>query len=222
MFSLHCVAVMMLEDHIYLDEVVVFGQSISRFPLPSVLIVHSASLTNVLQYKSLLDMKQRQANVDEAVIARKSAQEAARQGRAIMVFTVFTIVFLPLSFFTSLFGMNTSEWSGDETNLSLHTIGVLMGAISFSVILVAFLIAFNEPIRVLVLWCATIGLKRLAGGITGVITWPLCICRGSKRRHVYDEEMGLQGSWWSEKSGSGMTAKKGRKDFWGRWKENVD
>ncbi|KUI55484.1 hypothetical protein VP1G_02816 [Cytospora mali] len=43
----------------------------------------------------------------------------------VLIFTVFTVIFLPLSFFTSLFGMNTQEWSGGN-NLSLKTIGLIV------------------------------------------------------------------------------------------------
>jgi len=39
-----------------------------------------------------------------------------------MIFTTFTVIFLPLSFFTGLFGMNTAEWGGGD-NLRLSTIG---------------------------------------------------------------------------------------------------
>ncbi|KAF2232829.1 hypothetical protein EV356DRAFT_238033 [Viridothelium virens] len=98
------------------------------------------------QYEKLLDMKQKQANVDEMWLARQSTTVAAEQGRAIMFFTIFTIVFLPLSFFTSFFGMNVREWSGQSTNLPIHTVGVLMGSISAALIVVALLLAFNKPI----------------------------------------------------------------------------
>ncbi|KAI9654644.1 MAG: hypothetical protein M1821_005851 [Bathelium mastoideum] len=97
-------------------------------------------------YKTLLDMKQKQANVDEMSLARHSTMVATDQGRAIMFFTIFTIVFLPLSFFTSFFGMNVREWSGQPTNLPLHTVGVLMGSISAALILIALVLAFNKPI----------------------------------------------------------------------------
>ncbi|KAL8796496.1 MAG: hypothetical protein Q9195_001170 [Heterodermia aff. obscurata] len=46
-------------------------------------------------YSSLLDIKQKQANVDESRLARSQVDATAAQGRAIM---------LPLSFFTSVFG----------------------------------------------------------------------------------------------------------------------
>lgn len=45
----------------------------------------------------------------EAREAVKQGEETLRQGRAIMLFTVITIVFLPLSFFAALFGMNVTD-----------------------------------------------------------------------------------------------------------------
>jgi Mg2+ and Co2+ transporter CorA len=98
-------------------------------------------------YKLLLDMKQKQANIAEASLSRMSAQVASEQNRAIMIFTVFTIIFLPLSFFTSVFGMNTREWSGTSSNLDLHEIFLIAGCVSAAVIIGALLLAFNRVIR---------------------------------------------------------------------------
>lgn len=42
--------------------------------------------------KELLDMKQKQANVDEAHLARQQTEVAADQSRSIMIFTIFTIM----------------------------------------------------------------------------------------------------------------------------------
>ncbi|CZR64777.1 uncharacterized protein PAC_14676 [Phialocephala subalpina] len=63
-------------------------------------------------YKSicdLLDLKQKQASVSEAYSARQEARESARQGKTILVFTIVTIVFLPLSFIAAIFSMNATE-----------------------------------------------------------------------------------------------------------------
>ena len=49
----------------------------------------------------------------------KQAEEAVRQGRTIMVFTIFTIIFLPLSFMSSVCGMNNVEF-GDDTTQTLQ------------------------------------------------------------------------------------------------------
>lgn len=41
-----------------------------------------------MQFEKLLDLKQRQANVDEARLARYQADLASAQSRAVLVFTV--------------------------------------------------------------------------------------------------------------------------------------
>ena len=99
----------------------------------------------ILQYSSLLDIKQKQANVDESRLARSQVDATAAQGRAIMVFTIFTIIFvglnhalcarfanipqLPLSFFTSVFGMNVGEWSDPNHPPPLHRIVNFIGVL---------------------------------------------------------------------------------------------
>lgn len=49
---------------------------------------------------------------------------------------------LPLSFFTSLFGMNVRDWTGDERNSTLHRVMILMGSASAAIIVIALLAAF--------------------------------------------------------------------------------
>lgn len=98
-------------------------------------------------FKELLDMKQKQANIVEAQLARRQTEVAADQSRSVMIFTIFTIIFLPLSFFASVFGINAREWSGTSTNPRLRTIFVYMGSISVAVIIIALLVAFNRATR---------------------------------------------------------------------------
>ncbi|CAD6571283.1 MAG: hypothetical protein ASARMPRED_004452 [Alectoria sarmentosa] len=103
-------------------------------------------------FKELLDMKQKQANIVEAHLAREQTEVAADQSRSVMIFTIFTIIFLPLSFFASVFGINAREWSGqpgnENTSLpTLHEIFTYMGAISLAVIVIALMVAFNRHAR---------------------------------------------------------------------------
>lgn len=75
-------------------------------------------------------MIQRQAQVDEVRWSRLQTELASTQNLSVMIFTTFTVIFLPLSFFTSLFGMNTAEWSGgDDDDNNYPTLGFI-GAIS--------------------------------------------------------------------------------------------
>lgn len=85
-------------------------------------------------YDKLLQMVQRQAQIDEVRLSRLHADLASAQSRSVMIFTTFTVIFLPLTFFTGLFGMNTQEWGG-ENNLSLRTIGLI--SLPASLVLVA-------------------------------------------------------------------------------------
>ncbi|KAJ5819343.1 hypothetical protein N7474_004934 [Penicillium riverlandense] len=85
----------------------------------------------------LLDLKQKHANAFEARFARDQAAGTTRQSKTIMVFTIVTIIFLPLSFITSIFTINMKEFQ----NLNLgyvakYTFGVGF-AISIPLILVA-------------------------------------------------------------------------------------
>ncbi|KAJ5676170.1 hypothetical protein N7462_009067 [Penicillium macrosclerotiorum] len=118
--------------------------------------------------ETLLDLKQKQANVDESKMARWQAEETQNQSRSLMVFTIFTVMygnafcggtisymanlcsFLPLSFFTSLFGINAREWSGTEQNLTLAEMAEIAAPASFAIILIALLMAFSEKLRQIV------------------------------------------------------------------------
>lgn len=72
-------------------------------------------------FDRLLEIVQKQSQLEEGYISRHQADLSKVQNRAVIIFTVFSVVFLPLSFFASVFGMNTREWGGGD-NLSLSTI----------------------------------------------------------------------------------------------------
>ncbi|KAF7954054.1 uncharacterized protein EAE97_001452 [Botrytis byssoidea] len=64
----------------------------------------------------VLNLEQNSINIMEAVLSRKLAEESAllttlnekasREGKVLIVFTIVTVVFTPLSFLTSLFSLN--------------------------------------------------------------------------------------------------------------------
>ncbi|CAO2649435.1 Nn.00g068200.m01.CDS01 [Neocucurbitaria sp. VM-36] len=91
-------------------------------------------------YKSitdLLDLKQKHANAFEARFARDQAAGTARQSQTIMVFTIVTIIFLPLSFIAALFTINIREFphqnGGSEPSLPLSFVSKYMFGIGFSI-----------------------------------------------------------------------------------------
>ncbi|KAK0725084.1 hypothetical protein B0H67DRAFT_598462 [Lasiosphaeris hirsuta] len=93
------------------------------------------------QLRELLDMKQQQSGIIEAKAAIRRADESVLQGRSIVVFTVVTIFFLPLSFFATLFGMNAQEFNEGST-IHLSTQLIYMFVLSSVVIIFSLAIAF--------------------------------------------------------------------------------
>ncbi|TGO77906.1 hypothetical protein BELL_0086g00120 [Botrytis elliptica] len=69
------------------------------------------------QLRDLLTLKQQQASIIEATASLDLADESVHQGRSIMIFTIITIIFLPLSFMSSIFGMNAVEFTGSSNSV---------------------------------------------------------------------------------------------------------
>ncbi|KAG6356068.1 hypothetical protein INS49_015453 [Diaporthe citri] len=97
-------------------------------------------------FDKLLETVQRQAQIDEVRLSRQQADLASAQNRSVMIFTVFTVIFLPLSFFTSLFGMNTREWGGGN-NTPLRTIGSIALPASALLVVSALFVAWSTSVR---------------------------------------------------------------------------
>ncbi|KAK3988722.1 magnesium transport protein cora [Cladorrhinum sp. PSN332] len=106
-------------------------------------LLQNAQLTSAA-LKDLLTLKQQQASVIEAREAVNQAQLTLKQGQSIMIFTIVTIIFLPLSFFVGLFGMNSIEFN--EGLLPLSTEFKYMFPISAGIILISFLFAFSQSV----------------------------------------------------------------------------
>ncbi|KAJ8133193.1 hypothetical protein O1611_g433 [Lasiodiplodia mahajangana] len=91
--------------------------------------------------KFLIDLKQKQSNVMDARSARvqadellKLTKESEEQGQAIMMFTIATIIFLPLSFLSSFFALNISEFRRNRTGaLGLGYVSEIMFGVPKSV-----------------------------------------------------------------------------------------
>ncbi|KAI1472434.1 uncharacterized protein F4812DRAFT_12635 [Daldinia caldariorum] len=92
----------------------------------------------------LLDLKQKHSNALEARFAGDQAVIAAKQGQTIMVFTIVTIIFLPMSFIAAFFAINLREWrDGDALTIpyvSKYMFGIGLG-VSVPLITVAFVVA---------------------------------------------------------------------------------
>lgn len=93
----------------------------------------------------MLDLKQKHANAFEARFARDQAAGTARQSQTIMVFTIVTIVFLPLSFIASFFAINIREFPRFDGNSSLPLayVSKYMFGIGFAVSIPLIVIALS-------------------------------------------------------------------------------
>jgi hypothetical protein len=96
----------------------------------------------------LLDLQQKEDNLHEAQTSNKQAQlaqeqsvETSAQSNIIMLFTLVTIVFLPLSFFTSYYGM-VAGLAGSSSNPTLGQVWKTMGAASGTIIIVLLTLAW--------------------------------------------------------------------------------
>ncbi|KAM7188703.1 hypothetical protein V8F33_010473 [Rhypophila sp. PSN 637] len=103
------------------------------------------------QLNDLIDLKQKFSNILEARWSRTMAEEASRQaeetakqGTTLMVFTSVTIVFLPLSFMAAFFALDVAQFPRNEANqLDLGTVLQYIFLISVVVVAPVLFIAFD-------------------------------------------------------------------------------
>ncbi|KAI0157951.1 hypothetical protein GGR52DRAFT_582787 [Hypoxylon sp. FL1284] len=123
-------------------------------------------------YEKLQEMVQRQAQVDDVRWSRLQTELASSQNVSVMIFTTFTVLFLPLSFFTSLFGMNTKEWGGEDDNfVSLSVIGAISLPSSALLIAITLIAAFSGRAQNMLKWCWKLvrsGVEHTTSGITKI------------------------------------------------------
>ena len=97
------------------------------------------------EIQAQMDLKQKQSSLSETRSSRYQAEDSARHGRIMLLFTVVTIIFLPMSFMASWFGMNPRM--KDLGNLPLSSIAAIIFPISLVIAGVALAFAFSERLR---------------------------------------------------------------------------
>ncbi|KAK7211731.1 hypothetical protein V2G26_018909 [Clonostachys chloroleuca] len=112
----------------------------------------------------LVDLKQKQSNVMDARETRIQAQASfkmtvesdEKQGKTLMLFTVATIVFLPLSFMAAFFAINITEFQRDAGGtLGLSYVSKMMFPVSFAISAVFITVAFKVH------------------SVQGILQWPM-------------------------------------------------
>jgi len=170
------------------------------------------------QLHTLLSLKQQQASVVEAEASLRLSHESVTQGRSIMLFTVVTIIFLPLSFMSSLFGMNASELSGpDQAPLSLVHEFKYMFPISLGIIIPTLCLAFSarirRPILTLLNWIGKLLHLTLTNATALFFDyskmhyyWRYCLAHSNVLKNIYKfckdckEDYGIKGLWEARKA----------------------
>ncbi|KAF5668108.1 hypothetical protein FHETE_5374 [Fusarium heterosporum] len=159
-------------------------------------------------YDKLLQMVQRQAQVDEVRLSRLHADLASAQSRSVMIFTTFTVIFLPLTFFTGLFGMNTQEWGG-ENFLSLRTIGAISLPSSFVLVALSLVAAWSTTARRFAKWLTHLG-RTVMSWVWGTLCRPLVV-RMASMLPQRDERQREE-----REARSGRVLREEMSDFWER------
>ncbi|KAJ9605393.1 hypothetical protein H2200_010050 [Cladophialophora chaetospira] len=113
------------------------------------------------EIQSQMDLKQKQANLSESRMSRFQAQASASHSRIMLLFTVVTIIFLPLSFLATWFGMNIEDPKAGS--LKLYQIAAIIFPISMVLVMVALAFAFNERLRGVVVRVVESGWTVLSG-----------------------------------------------------------
>ncbi|KAH0526557.1 hypothetical protein TsFJ059_009860 [Trichoderma semiorbis] len=121
------------QKHSYSSQSIIWGLGHQEHNLPLRTVSrHSNQIKQMLKrakttndaLSSLVDLKQKQNNIIDTRTARIQAEqshlmtlEAEKQSKTLMVFTVVTIVFLPLSFIAAFFAIPTKEVDGNKLSL---------------------------------------------------------------------------------------------------------
>lgn len=92
----------------------------------------------------LLDLKQKHANAFEARFARDQAAGTTQQGKIILVFTIVTIIFLPLSFITSIFTIQLDEFQSGRLQFSYVAKYVFGIGFAISIPLIAIALSVDD------------------------------------------------------------------------------
>ncbi|KAI3317359.1 hypothetical protein HD806DRAFT_371282 [Xylariaceae sp. AK1471] len=107
--------------------------------------------------KDLSQLRQQQDSVVQALQSVRLSLDSIEQGRTVMVFTIVTIVFSPLSFLSSIFGMNNAEFGDNQWKIADQLKLIL--SISLGVIVLALVFA-SRRVRSAAIYTAT-GLRDL-------------------------------------------------------------
>ncbi|KAM0716170.1 hypothetical protein Q7P37_008684 [Cladosporium fusiforme] len=110
----------------------------------------------------LLQLKQAHSNAFELTFSRNLSLDAAKQGRAVLVFTIVTIIFSPLSLVAAFFTMDLTNLPRDlhgKSTLNLSFVSARVFGIGFAVALPCIFLAFSVR-QIQSVWTQILGYAR--------------------------------------------------------------
>ncbi|KAK4170530.1 magnesium transport protein cora [Cladorrhinum sp. PSN259] len=107
--------------------------------------------------EDLLETKNKYSGIISAWEAVANSVEQSNQGKSIMLFSVLSIIFLPLGFITSVFGMNIQDYRIGLGTLAEELYYVF--GISAIIIFISLLLAFDKFSLALLLYCIKVPTK---------------------------------------------------------------
>ncbi|CAG8971845.1 hypothetical protein HYALB_00001956 [Hymenoscyphus albidus] len=95
----------------------------------------------------------------QATLQAKQAEATTRQGTSIMLFTTVTILFLPLSTLSSIFGLNAKDLN--DGNIAISVVFAYIFPLSLFIVIMAFLLVFHEGVRIFFTLYVTKALQKI-------------------------------------------------------------
>ncbi|KAF2967586.1 hypothetical protein GQX73_g5977 [Xylaria multiplex] len=106
----------LVDDEVRLGATRLIAKVEERVGYLNSLLKTSSNAANMV--KDLSQLRQQQDSVVQAWQSVRLSLDSIDQGRTIMVFTIVTIIFSPLSFLSSIFGMNNAEFGDNQWKVS--------------------------------------------------------------------------------------------------------
>ncbi|KAF7587316.1 hypothetical protein BBP40_007401 [Aspergillus hancockii] len=100
-------------------------------------VIYRVSIANTIRSMRFLCLEQNEIDTRDAILARTQANEAAGQGKILMIVTIVTTVFNPMSFLSSIIVLNVTSFQHDQQGNLLYGSGWIVPRITIVVLAIA-------------------------------------------------------------------------------------
>ncbi|KAF3023602.1 hypothetical protein E8E14_012165 [Neopestalotiopsis sp. 37M] len=100
----------------------------------------------VAETKEVEEMLAKALEIKQSIISLQQNKISLQQNRIVLTFTIVTVVFLPLGFISSVFGMNATEWNPDSP-WGIRTMFMYMANQLGDKLDVCFVVILSSPVK---------------------------------------------------------------------------